>query len=36
VFLDLGADAKPEVTQTPEPLPDATAPETPGKSGGLR
>ena len=33
VLLDLGADAKPEVTQTPEPLPDATAPEAPGKAG---
>jgi hypothetical protein len=36
VLLDLGADAKPEVTQTPEPLPDATAPAAPGKTGSLR
>ena len=36
VLLDLGADAKPEVTQTPEPLPDATAPAEPGKAGSLR
>ena len=37
VLLDLGADATPEVTQTPEPLPDANAPATPGgKAGGLR
>ena len=26
MLLDLGADAVPEVTQTPEPLPDATSP----------
>ena len=36
VLLDLGADAKPEVTQTPEPLPDATAPAAPGKAGSIR
>ena len=36
VLLDLGADAKPEVTQTAEPLPDATAPAGPGKTGTPR
>jgi hypothetical protein len=36
VLLDLGADAKAEVTQTPEPLPDATAPAAPGKTGSPR
>jgi hypothetical protein len=34
VLLDLGADAVPEVTQTPEPLPDASSPAGPGGTGG--
>jgi hypothetical protein len=34
VLLDLGADAVPEVTQTPEPLPDASSPAGPGGPGG--
>ena len=34
VLLDLGADAVPEVTETPEPLPDASSPAGPGGTGG--